>query len=309
MKNDDLIIIGGPTASGKTSLALEIAKIAPVEIISSDSRQVFKFMDIGTAKPSKEELEICPHHFIDIIEPKEYFSAGVFGEQAREKVKEIKQRDNIPLVVGGSGLYIQALTEGFFEENYHDAQKREVIKKKLNEEYNKYGTEYLYKKLQEIDPEAAWIYIQRNHRRLIRALEHIELTGEKFSAALERSKLKRIPYKCYALDHPRDVLYEIINKRTEQMWDAGLITETEYLLNKYSKNINSLQTVGYKEVIAYLEGELDRVEAVEKMKQNTRRYAKRQTTWFKNSLKTEWLEFTNIKDIANKITETHFDKN
>lgn len=309
MKNDDLIIIGGPTASGKTSLVLEIARSVPVEIISADSRQVFKFMDIGTAKPSKEELEICPHHFIDIVTPQEYFSAGVFGEQAREKVQEIKQRDNVPLVVGGSGLYIKALTEGFFEENYHDAQEREVIKKKLNEEYNKYGTEYLYKKLQDNDPEAARIYIQRNHRRLIRALEHIELTGEKFSAALERSKMNRIPYKCYALDHPRDVLYDIINKRTEQMWDAGLIAETEFLLKNYPKDINSLQTVGYKEVIAYLEGELDRVEAVEKMKQNTRRYAKRQTTWFKNSLKTEWLEFTSIKDIANKIIETNFDKN
>lgn len=283
MNKKNIIIIGGPTASGKTDLALSLAKQLPIEIINADSRQVYKYMDIGTAKPTAEEMAQCPHHLIDFLEPIDYYSAGRFGDDADLKVDEIISRGNIPLVVGGSGLYIKSLCEGFFEENLEN-DELVVIREQLENELLAKGKEALYKELQEVDKVSALKYIDRNPRRIIRALSHYRLSGIPFSVSHSNQKDGK-DYECHylAIDLPREVLYEKINKRVLIMWEQGLLEETKALLDKgFDKNLNALNTVGYKETIEHIEGRISKDEAISKIQQNTRHYAKRQLTWFRN---------------------------
>lgn len=283
IKGIDLYIIAGPTASGKSAVALELAKLLPVEIISADSRQVFKHLTIGTAKPTPEEIAVCPHHFVDFLEPTEYFSAGVFGDQAVKTVEEIVSRGNIPLVVGGSGLYVKALCSGFFEDNTDNSEILEN-RKKLEIELAEFGKEHLYLELCRVDAVSAERYIDRNPRRIVRALEHYRTTGKPFSESqIELDKSRQFNCRYFGIDYPREALYERINLRTIQMWQNGLPEETQAVLDMgYSRELNSLNTVGYKETIEFLDGKISAEEAIAKIQQNTRRYAKRQLTWFRN---------------------------
>lgn len=278
----NLIILTGPTASGKTSLSFELAKKYPIEIISADSRQVFKYLDIGTAKPTKEELEKVPHHFIDIVEPDEYYSAGKFGEQAYKKVKDIYNSGKIPLVVGGSGLYIKALVEGLFEEDSDDNLIE--IRKNLEEEYREKGSEFLEIELCKVDPENLEMYSDKNPRRLIRALSYFNAKGKKFSEVQkEKIQVRDLEANYFAIDHTREILYERINQRTLEMWDQGFEQECKKVLAMgYDPKLNSLDSVGYRECIHYIDGEIGREEAIEEMQKFTRRFAKRQITWIKN---------------------------
>ena len=276
------IALVGPTASGKTALSEHIAHHLPVEIISADSRQVYRYLTIGTAKPPAELLERIPHHFIDIVDPDESYSAGRFGTEAAQVVQDIHTRGRIPLIVGGSGLYIRALCEGLFDEESADVLPHRVrIEQRLAEE----GVESLYSELQRIDPVSAERYSDRNRRRILRALEYYYATGRPLAEAHglhTQQRNFRTLYFAQAMERPE--LYDRINRRTVQMFDDGIVEETEAVLALgYSPELNSLNTVGYKECIALLRGELTREEAIQRTQQNTRRYAKRQMTWFRRN--------------------------
>lgn len=298
-----IIVIAGPTASGKTGLSVELAKRLDIEIISADSRQVFKYLDIGTAKPTAEELSACRHHFIDIIAPDEYFSAGVFGDQAYETALDIIASGKTPVVVGGSGLYVKALCEGFFneEEEFENAEIRE----KLNLELEESGKDALYDKLKNVDESAANLYSDKNPRRIIRALEYFLSTGNKFSEArVSGNSFRNLVPAYYGLSYSREDLYSRINLRTEIMWRDGLLEETKKVLEMgYTTHINALNTVGYKETIAFINGEITEEQAIEAIKMNTRRYAKRQLTWFRKYAQMTWLE-PNVEVAANIIVDS-----
>lgn len=302
---DKAIVIIGPTASGKTSLSLKLSEISDIEIISSDSRQLYKYLDIGTAKPTKEELNAVKHHFIDYLTPDEYYSAGRFGKEAKVILKKIHENNKIPVITGGSGLYIQALCDGLFDEEAEN-EKREGIRKTLYSELEKCGKEELYNKLIALDPEIANYYADKNPRRTIRALEHILTTGELFSTAIKKNFEKKLKCVYFGINFEREELYKRINKRVDIMIEQGLIKETENVLNMgYSKDINSLNTVGYKEIINFLEGTYSLDFAIEEIKKNTRRYAKRQITWFKRYSDAIWFEPDKIdtKTILNAYNE------
>ncbi len=286
---DKLLVILGPTASGKTDLAIRLAEIYDCEIISADSRQIYKFMDIGTAKPDKSILSSIPHYFIDILYPNEYFSAGEFADQSKQAIEKIKSKNRIPIIVGGTGLYIKALCEGLF--NYSADEHNPEIRNSLEIELEKIGKEAFYEKLRAIDPLSADKYSDKNPRRVLRALEFYMKTGKLLSEAQKEFPANR-PYNCFyiGIDIGREELYERINARCKYMWENGLIEETSNLLEMgYSKSLNSMNTIGYKEAIQYLEGELDSNAALELMQKNTRNFAKRQLTWFKKNQKINWL--------------------
>lgn len=282
-KKYNLFVITGPTASGKTELALSLSDYLPIEIISADSRQIYKFMDIGTAKPTTDELKRVKHYFIDIIYPDEYYSAGIFEKQAEKIALEIISNNKIPLIVGGSGLYIKALCEGFFSDdtNNEDLLK---IRAQLEQELQEKGREAIYNELKLVDPISAEKYKDMNPRRIIRALSYYRLTGIPFSIS-HKEKFVEKNFNChyFAIDMPRNVLYERINQRTIIMWQKGLLRETVNILEMgYSENLNALNTVGYKETIDFINGKLNEKETISKIQQNTRHYAKRQLTWLRN---------------------------
>ncbi len=274
-----LIIVIGPTASGKTKLAVELAKIYQTEVISSDSRQIYKYMSIGTAKPTNEEMQGIKHHLIDFLEPDIDYSAGIFEKDAQKIVNELNSKGKIPIIAGGSGLYVKALVEGLFgdDKSPETLEVRNRLKEKLSTE----GKEALYEELSRVDPKSAEKYSDKNSRRIIRALEYYYSEGKLFSEAHHEDTVKDLYQPIYlALDWDREVIYNRINLRTELMWKNGLIEETEAILSKgFDRSLNSLNTVGYKECIAYMEGEWSKETAIEEMKKNTRRYAKRQLTW------------------------------
>ena len=296
----DIIVISGPTASGKTGVSIELSKLMNIEIISADSRQVYKYLDIGTAKVTTEERAAVRHHYIDFLMPDEYYSSGVFGDDAYQTVQEIHSRGAVPVVVGGSGLYVKALCEGLFEEEF-DAN-RLAIREQIEAEAAEHGIEFLYQTLKETDPMSAELYKDMNPRRIIRALEYYRSTGNVFSEAHKTfAKQRDLNPSYFGIDYPRQKLYERINLRSELMWKNGIVEETEKVLAMgYSPALNSLNTVGYKEAIAYLKGEMSSNDALEKLKQNTRRYAKRQLTWFRRYDEMKWIAGSE-KDIAQHI--------
>lgn len=278
----NVIVIAGATASGKTDFSIELSRELPIEVISADSRQVFKYLDIGTAKPTKEEVAQVTHHFVDIINPDEYFSAGYFGNVAYSTIEEIFSRGRIPAVVGGSGLYIKALCEGLFDDDSDNSEYSD-IRKALEERLINEGIDSLYNELEKVDLISYQKYSDKNPRRIIRALEYYYTNKIPFSTAHQiYDKSRNIKPLYFAIDRSREELYNRINLRTEIMWSSGLVTETENVLNMgYSKELNSLNTVGYKETIQYLEKEISDKRAIELIAQHTRNYAKRQLTWFK----------------------------
>lgn len=301
-----VILIVGPTAAGKSELSLNLCRELPAEIVSADSRQIYKYMDIGTAKPSKEILTSIPHHFIDILEPDEYYSAGQFGLQAREVIDHIFARDKIPLVVGGSGLYIKALLEGFFIGDSIDLKIRESLRQRLIKE----GSEALHGNLLKVDPQSASQIHPNDSQRILRALEVYLSTGKKLSD-LHRAKVPLpdfIPLK-FGIVKERSLLYRDIDQRVERMFQMGLLKEVATILQMgFDKTLNSLNTVGYKEVIQYLDGKIDYQTCMNLIKQNSRHYAKRQLTWFRADTEIRWhkIEITDdFKTITQKIIKKY----
>lgn len=282
------VLVAGPTGVGKTRLSEMIAEKLPVEIISADSRQIYKYMNIGTAKPDEALLKKIPHHFVDWLEPDEHFSAGDFGEQARNAVREIFERQRIPLIVGGSGLYIRALLEGFFTGDVRDLKIREELTRRMEEE----GSAEMHRWLAEVDPGSAAKIHPNNSQRILRALE-VFLSGGQRLSELQKNKQPQPDFSTlrFALNSPRPLLYERINQRVLEMIRLGLVDEVKKLLDMgYSPDLNSLNTVGYKEIIQHLKGELTLKDAVALIQRNTRRYAKRQLTWFRADQELCWIE-------------------
>ncbi len=298
-----VICIVGPTCSGKTSLSIELAERMEIEIISADSRQFYKYLNIGTAKPSNKDLEIIPHHFINSLEPDESYNASRFENEALSIIGSIFERKKIPVVVGGSGLYIKALIDGIFDEVDVDFEYRnELIEKK-----NRLGIDYLYSELSKVDPESAVKMLPQNWKRIIRALEVYHLTGNTISVHQKAHKRKiDFNFVQFGLNWERSILYKNIEKRVNDMISLGLLEETKSILNMgFSKNLNSLNTVGYKEIISFLNGNNSFENAVELIKRNTRRLAKRQLTWFRADNRIIWLNNNNLnldlKYIADEI--------
>ncbi|NOX64226.1 MAG: tRNA (adenosine(37)-N6)-dimethylallyltransferase MiaA [Chlorobi bacterium] len=296
-----VIVIIGPTCSGKTKLSLNLAGKLNSEIISADSRQIYKLLDIGTAKPSEEELAKVRHHFIDRLKPDESFNVSKYEEESLRIIDELHEKDKIPIVVGGSGLYIKALVDGIFNEVDTDEDFRQM----LLAEREKFGNEYLYEKLIAVDKVSADTMLPQNWKRVIRALEVFHLTGEpiwKFHA--EHKREVDIEFLQFGLNWERELLYENINNRVDKMISAGLVNEVKsVLVSGFSSELNSLNTVGYKEIIAYLDEEFDLERAVELIKRNTRRYAKRQMTWFRKDDRIKWFKINHEEDLE-KIAES-----
>lgn len=296
-----VIIIGGPTATGKTRLSLDIAKAFGGEIVSADSVQIYKRLDIGSAKPSKEEMEGIPHHMIDILEPTEEFSVYDFVNRAKADIEDILSRGRLPIVVGGTGLYISSLVDNVsFTPNETDM----ALRAELFERTQKTDPQTMHIELSNIDPVAAEKIHPNNIRRVIRALEIFYLTGKTMTEQNELSKTIPSPYeyKMYALTSEREIIYDRINRRVDEMVKRGLFEEVSSLLSSgVAPHMQSMQGIGYKEIAAFFRGELLRDEAVDAVKQNSRRYAKRQLTWFKRDTRYKWLDITNEIDISELI--------
>lgn len=285
-----LIILTGPTAVGKTKASIGLSKAIGGEIISADSMQVYRHMDIGSAKITKEEMQGVPHHLIDVLEPDEEFHVVKFQQMAKKAMDEIYAKGKIPVVVGGTGFYIQALLYDIdFDEQETDSAYREHLEEVAKEK----GAQYLHDMLKEVDLKAAQEIHMNNVKRVIRALEFYKQTGEKISEHNEKERQKESPYNFVyiVLNDDREKLYQRIDQRVDEMIKKGLVKEVESLKAKgYTKNMVSMQGLGYKEILSYLEGELSLEDAVYILKRDTRHFAKRQLTWFKRERDVIWLE-------------------
>ena len=289
MDKKKVIVICGPTASGKTALSIELAKKINGEIISCDSMQIYKDMNIGTAKPTQEEMQGIKHYLIDIISPNERYSVADYKRDAKKTIKEIINKGKIPIVVGGTGLYIDSL---IYEIEYQDIQFDENYRKELEKQVEEKGLDYLYKKAKEIDPQAIEKISQNDKKRILRILEIYKATGKNKTQQEIESRKKEVEYDyhVYAIDWDREELYNRINKRVDIMIKQGLIEEVKKILEKYKEFPTAMQGLGYKEVVEYLEGKTTKEEMIEKIKMETRRYAKRQLTWFRKNKQTIWLK-------------------
>ena len=291
MDRKPLIILAGPTAVGKTSLSIRLAKETGGEIISADSMQVYRHMDIGSAKITKEEMEGVPHYLVDVLEPEEEFNVVRFQQMAKEAAERIWEKGKIPLVVGGTGFYIQALLYDIdFTENDGDESYRRQLERKASDEE---GASELYEMLKTVDPKAAQEIHPRNIKRIIRALEFYHQTGKKISEHNETQRQKESPYNYayFVLTDERSRLYERIDRRVDLMMEQGLLDEVRYLKERgVRKDSTAMQGLGYKELYAYLEGEYPLDEAVRIIKRDTRHFAKRQLTWFKRERDVIWAD-------------------
>lgn len=299
-----LLALVGPTASGKTSLSLLLAKELDGEIVSADSRQIYRQLNIGTAKPDLSALQAVPHHFIDILNPDEEYNAGIYGEQARAVVAAIQQKGKIPIVVGGSGLYIRSLLDGLFEGPGKDPE----VRSELEERLSRIGLQELFDELKKVDPHSASSMKEVKARQVIRALEVYYSTGipiSRFHA--QQRKGPRLLALQTAIAWKRSILYDRINRRVDDMLTEGFVKEAEALLRKgYDRRINALNTVGYKEVFEYLEGNLPYEEMRELIKKNTRRFAKRQLTWFRSDPRIQWIPIEatqSLESLAGQILQ------
>ena len=285
-----LIVIGGPTACGKTGFSIKLAKKIGGEIISADSMQVYRYMDIGTAKVTSEEADGVPHYLIDEFDPDEEYNVMLFQQKAKAYMEEIWAKGKTPILVGGTGFYINALLyDNDFTETENDTSYREECYKLAKEQ----GPEVLFERLKEIDPEYAAIMHANNVKRVTRALEYHYLTGQKFSEHNAEQKEKETPYDAAViiLNMDREKLYERIELRIDLMMQEGLLEEVKSLLDKgYTPDLVSMQGIGYKEFIPYFNGECTLEEAVIQLKTNTRRFAKRQLTWFRRQIEGLWVD-------------------
>ena len=307
-QKNKLIVLTGPTAVGKTALSIQLAKRIGGEIVSADSMQVYKYMDIGSAKITKEEMEEVPHHLIDVLDPDEEFHVFRFQEMAKEAIKGIYERGHLPILVGGTGFYIQALVYdiAFGEEEDHSA-----IRERLENTAREKGSAYLYEYLEKVDPDSAKIIHPNNQKRMIRALEFYELNGTPISEHNKRERQKESPYDfCYfVLNDDRELIYQKIDQRVDEMLAKGLVEEVRALKEMgFQKDMVSMQGLGYKEILSYLDGECTLDEAVYLIKRDTRHFAKRQLTWFKRERDVIWIDKKAFEYDNNKILNFMLEK-
>jgi tRNA dimethylallyltransferase len=302
MKNSKakLIVICGPTASGKTKISLRLAKVFSGEIIAADSRTIYKGMDIGTAKPTLEEKKGTPHYMIDIVRPDQEFTMAQFKQKAVKIIRDIQKRGKIPFLVGGTGLYISSIVDNLQIPRVPPNKK---LRKKLEKQIAKYGLNKLWKKLIKLDPEAKKFVQKENPRRVIRALEVIYKTKKPFSQLRQKGQplfnVLQIGVKM-----PQEKLEQRINQRVDLMIKQGLVKEIEKLLKKYSPDLPAMSGIGYHEIIKYLQGQISLEEAIKLIKQDTRRYARRQMTWFKRDKRIKWVK--NYREAFSLITLQSF---
>ena len=295
---EKVIVICGPTASGKTALSIELAKQINGEIVSADSMQIYRDMNIGTAKPTIEEMQGIKHYLIDFVSPDERYSVADYKKDAKKSIKEIISKGKTPIIVGGTGLYVDSL---IYEIEYQDIKVDEMYRKQLEEISENEGLEKLYEMAMKIDPQAMEKISRNDKKRIMRVLEIYKATGKNKTQQEAESRKRPIEYdyKIFAINWDRQKLYDRINKRVDIMIQKGLIQEVKDILQKYHKFPTAMQGLGYKEVVSYLNGEYTKEEMIEKIKMETRRYAKRQLTWFRKNKQTIWLDGS--KDRQNNI--------
>lgn len=301
-----MIILTGPTAVGKTELSIALAHRLGGSIISADSMQIYKYMDIGTAKIKPEEMGGIPHYLVDELLPSEEFHVVRFQQMAKQALEEIYAQNRIPIVVGGTGFYIQAL---LYDIDFAGTGEESSVRKNLERIAKEEGAEALHARLQEVDPESAKIIHPNNVKRTIRALEFYEETKTPISAHNEEQRQKESPYdfRYFVLTHDRGILYERIEQRVDQMLQEGLVEEVRHLKDMgYTRDMVSMQGLGYKEILSYLDGEISLDQAVSILKRDTRHFAKRQLTWFRRERDVIWLdkrEYPTTDVLLSKIEE------
>lgn len=305
MSEIPLIVVAGPTASGKTGLAIDIANYTGGEIVNADSMQIYRYMDIGSAKPTKEERAKAVHHMIDFLEPDSEYSVADYTEDAHKVIADIVSRGKMPVMCGGTGLYINSVVNDVsFGEVETDYNLREELRKAAEEK----GGEYLIEMLREFDPISAERLHPNNLKRVIRAIEFYKLTGVPISEHQEETKKQKSRYNplMMCIEWDREVLYDRINKRVDMMLEGGLIDEVKKLRDMgYTKDLNSMQGIGYKEVMDYLDGKYTLDETVEIIKQSSRRYAKRQMTWFRRDERIHYLPSGNAFGEAKSLIDEY----
>lgn len=304
-----LITISGPTACGKTAVSVELAKIINGEIISADSMQVYKYMDIGTAKVTEDEKQGIKHYLIDALYPDEEFSIAVFQKMAKDALSEIYSKGKMPILVGGTGFYVNGL---IYDNDFTPGEKDDKMRLELEKEALEKGNDYVHDILKELDPEYAETVHPNNVKRVIRAIEYCRDTGEKFSEYNARERLRKPAYdvKTFILNMDRELLYERIEKRIDIMIENGLVDEVKKLMEKYPPNLVSMKGLGYKEIIGYLNGEYSIDEAIYILKRDTRHFARRQITWFRHRSNGMWVNMNDFESskaaaefIAKEITK------
>lgn len=299
MEKPKIIVICGPTASGKTALSIQLAKKIDGEIVSADSMQIYEDMDVGTAKPSIEEMEGIKHYLIGNVSPTVRYSVVNFKKDAINAINEIIQKGKTPIIVGGTGLYVDSLVQGI---EYDDTEIDLEYRNQLEELAKEHGLDYLYNKAIQIDPTAMEKISNNDKKRIFRVLEIYHATGKTKTMQEYESKQKENPYdyKVFAIDMDREKLYERINKRVDIMIANGLVDEVKKLISKYSELPTAIQGLGYKEVVLYLNNEITYDEMVEKIKLETRHYAKRQLTWFRRNKDITWIN--GLDNIQNNVS-------
>ena len=297
-----IVAVAGPTASGKTALSVRLAKYYSGEIISADSMQIYKGMSIATAKPTKDEMQGIPHHLIDFLDPRESFSVSQYVKLAHEKAAEITARGNLPIICGGTGLYMRSFLENI---SFSEEETDESLRAALMEQYRTRGGQAMIEYIRTFDPETAQKLLPSNSKRIIRAIEIYKLTGKTMSRQILESRSEPSPYDIAAIGityADRQKLYDRINKRVDIMMKNGLLEEAESF---YKSEIGDTASaaIGYKELKPYLDGEVSLEQAVDKLKQETRHYAKRQLTWFKRDKYIKWIEADKCSDVYNEAVK------
>lgn len=304
MDKPKVIVICGPTASGKTSLSISLAKKINGEIVSCDSMQIYKEMDIGSAKPTVEEMQEIKHYLVDFVSPEKRYSVSEYKEDASKAIEEIINKGKTPIIVGGTGLYLNSL---IYNIQYNEMEVDLNYRRELEKEAEEYGLEVLYNRAKEIDPEAMEKVSANDKKRITRVLEIYNATGRN-KTELEKKSRKEVPYNylIFGINMERSILYDRINKRVDIMLEQGLIEEVKNLINKYSNMPTAMQGLGYKEVKEFLDGNISKEKMIEKIKMETRRYAKRQITWFKRIENIIWLDGLNkTEENVNSIMEVY----
>jgi len=300
MEEIPLLVILGPTAVGKSEIAISLAKKIDGEIVSADSMQFYRGMNLGTAKPSADEQKIVPHHLIDLLKPDVSFNVFDYAKRAEKIIKEIHRRKKVPILVGGSGLYIRAVVDGLFENPKIDSKKKFSAKEKLR---NK-STDFLYQELKKVDRKASQKIHPNDRRRIKRALEVFYTTGIPISVLQRKKPARPFQTLLIGINRERKELYQRINKRVEAIFAQGFVDEVKTLLeNGYTENLNSMQAIGYQETITYLNNERSLAETIELIKKNTRRYAKRQLSWFRQDKRINWLSLGSEETPREVITK------
>ena len=300
MNKPKVIVICGPTASGKTTLSIQLAQKINGEIISSDSMQIYKDMNIGTAKPDQQEMQGIKHYLLDFVEPNQRYSVADYKKDAENAIEDILQKGKVPIIVGGTGLYVDSLIYGI---EYPNIEFDENYRKELERRVEKEGLEKLYEKAKKIDPQAMKKISRNDQKRILRVLEIYNATGKtKTEQEIESRKNEvKYDYRVFAINMDREKLYDRINKRVDIMIQKGLIEEVENLLKKYNEFQTAMQGLGYKEVVEYIQGKVLKEDMIENIKRESRRYAKRQITWFKKNKQTIWIGPNDLQMILNEI--------